>query len=165
MCEFWGKTVETTFLIILCCNRVSAESRTLNFFLTNDTTPLFPVNQQSLIPGHLTQDQQTEQSRTYYTVPAAPLIPADRFIDILRRAFDPISILASLAFLAFLIQSFAALFDRTRSIFPTIISSRRSSSDYDENFFDIEKRVLRALEEYASLKNELLESKEEKSTS
>lgn len=40
--------------------------------------------------------------------------------------FDPLSVLASLAFLAFLLQSVASIFDRSRSILPTISSSRRS---------------------------------------
>lgn len=61
-------------------------------------------------------------------------------------AFDPISVLASLAFLAFLLQSFATLFDRSRSILPTIISGRQSDSKVPE----ISKHVSHALQEYVS---------------
>lgn len=67
------------------------------------------------------------------------------------RAFDPISVLASLAFLAFLLQSFAALFDRTRSMIPTIVSSRQLKSDYNDQLTEVEKRVMRAIEEYVRI--------------
>ncbi|XP_033221974.1 uncharacterized protein LOC117176072 isoform X2 [Belonocnema kinseyi] len=77
-------------------------------------------------------------------------------------AFDPISVLASLAFLAFLLQSFASLFDRSRSIIPTIVSSSRDSSSELED--DIEERVMRALDEYAALENNLLKEKKEVTT-
>ncbi|XP_011299441.1 uncharacterized protein [Fopius arisanus] len=64
----------------------------------------------------------------------------------LYPAFDSISILASLAFLAFLLQSFAALFDRSRSIIPAVISSRDSSSENEPP--DLPELILRALDEY-----------------
>ncbi|XP_063986574.1 uncharacterized protein LOC135167376 [Diachasmimorpha longicaudata] len=76
------------------------------------------------------------QGRSYYGGTSPAFYPA----------FDPISILASLAFLAFLLQSFAALFDRSRSIIPAVISSRDSSAE-DESPDPIEL-ILRALEEY-----------------
>ncbi|XP_012287150.1 uncharacterized protein LOC105703368 isoform X2 [Orussus abietinus] len=62
--------------------------------------------------------------------------------------FDPISVLASLAFLAFLLQSFASLFVRSRSIFPTIMSGRKKPEDND-NF--IAGRALRAINNYEIL--------------
>ncbi|XP_014477828.1 PREDICTED: uncharacterized protein LOC106746118 isoform X2 [Dinoponera quadriceps] len=67
------------------------------------------------------------------------------------HTFDPISVLASLAFLAFLLQSFASLYDRSRSMLPTIVSGRRQSSDLtipDE----ISRRALR---DYESLDQNL----------
>lgn len=67
------------------------------------------------------------------------------------RAFDPISVLASLAFLAFLLQSFASLFDRSRSILPTIISGRQSTTDL--SIPEISKHVSHALQEYVSISN------------
>ncbi|XP_011501531.1 PREDICTED: uncharacterized protein LOC105365134, partial [Ceratosolen solmsi marchali] len=84
-------------------------------------------------------NRRFDQPRNYYnSVPTAPFI----------QAFDPISVLASLAFLAFLLQSFAALFDRTRSLIPTIINSRQANYEYEERVADVEKIVLRALKDY-----------------
>ncbi|EGI60817.1 hypothetical protein G5I_10917 [Acromyrmex echinatior] len=65
------------------------------------------------------------------------------------HAFDPISVLASLAFLAFLLQSFATLFERSRSILPTIISGRQSAVDLKVP--EIPKHVSHALREYVSI--------------
>ncbi|XP_011860311.1 PREDICTED: uncharacterized protein LOC105557628 isoform X2 [Vollenhovia emeryi] len=70
------------------------------------------------------------------------------------HAFDPISVLASLAFLAFLLQSFATLFERSRSILPTIVSGRQS----DLGVSEASKHVSHALREYENL-NEDLEEK------
>lgn len=69
--------------------------------------------------------------------------------DVYFSGFDPISVLASLAFLAFLLQSFATLFDRSRSILPTIVSGRKSAVDL--RVPDISKHVLHALREYVSV--------------
>ncbi|XP_012529353.1 uncharacterized protein LOC105832712 isoform X2 [Monomorium pharaonis] len=69
------------------------------------------------------------------------------------HAFDPISVLASLAFLAFLLQSFATLFERSRSILPTIISGRQS--DVDLEVPDISKHVSHALQKYENLNEDL----------
>lgn len=66
------------------------------------------------------------------------------------RAFDPISVLASLAFLAFLLQSFASLFDRSRSILPTIVSGRQLAMD-DSMIPEISRHVSHALREYVSI--------------
>lgn len=66
------------------------------------------------------------------------------------RGFDPISILASLAFLAFLLQSFVSLFDRSRSIIPTIVSSRQS---LETSVQDIAEHVFRAIDRYVSMNN------------
>ncbi|OXU24526.1 hypothetical protein TSAR_001683 [Trichomalopsis sarcophagae] len=163
MLDPWEKILETTILVIIFwCNGISGE-RADN--ATADFGPVGLSNHEYLTVGQrdwkkftrTTQkdyaiEHRSDQSRSYYSsVPATPYIPA----------FDPISVLASLAFLAFLLQSFSALFDRTRSIMPTIISSRRSNSEYGEHFVDIEKRVLRALEEYASLSNDLLGNEKE----
>ncbi|EZA60476.1 hypothetical protein X777_13565 [Ooceraea biroi] len=65
------------------------------------------------------------------------------------HAFDPISVLASLAFLAFLLQSFASFYEHSRSILPTIVSSRHSSSDL--TIPDISRHVSNALQEYVSI--------------
>lgn len=72
-------------------------------------------------------------------------------LHIYFRAFDPISVLASLAFLAFLLQSFASLFDRSRSILPTIISGRQSTMDL--TIPEISKHVSHALQKYVSISN------------
>lgn len=66
--------------------------------------------------------------------------------------FDPISVLASLAFLAFLLQSFASLYDRSRSMLPTIVSGRQQSSDMDLTIPEISGRVSRALRNYVSMR-------------
>lgn len=71
-----------------------------------------------------------------------------------HHAFDPISVLASLAFLAFLLQSFATLFERSRSILPTIVSGRQ----LDQRVPEISKHVSQALQKYENL-NEDLEEK------
>ncbi|XP_071648698.1 uncharacterized protein [Temnothorax longispinosus] len=71
-----------------------------------------------------------------------------------HHAFDPITVLASLAFLAFLLQSFATLFERSRSMLPTIVSGRQSDLSAPE----IPKHVSYALQEYENL-NEDLEKK------
>lgn len=63
--------------------------------------------------------------------------------------FDPISVLASLAFLAFLLQSFASLYDRSRSMLPTIVSSRQQSA-MDLTIPEISRHVSRALRDYVS---------------
>ncbi|XP_018342909.1 PREDICTED: uncharacterized protein LOC108748960 [Trachymyrmex septentrionalis] len=68
------------------------------------------------------------------------------------HAFDPISVLASLAFLAFLLQSFATLFERSRSILPTIISGRQSAVDL--RVPEIPKHVSHALREYENLNDD-----------
>ncbi|XP_014236090.2 uncharacterized protein LOC106658593 [Trichogramma pretiosum] len=172
---------KTTVTILLClwlCSKCRiaqcfdvARTRS-NYFLGND----YPEDRNRLWLGHMARrrivaqpvargatslglepkSDELELPRSYYGMPAAPFVPA----------FDPISVLASLAFLAFLLQSFAALFDRTRAFVPTIVSSRRSSKDNGEQFEDIEKQVLRALEEYASTSNNVLgdEKEREKST-
>jgi len=62
-------------------------------------------------------------------------------------AFDPISVLASLAFLAFLLQSFASLFERSRSILP--INNRHSIMDLTSP--DIPRHMSDALQEYVSI--------------
>ncbi|XP_011172424.1 uncharacterized protein LOC105204871 [Solenopsis invicta] len=73
------------------------------------------------------------------------------------HAFDPISVLASLAFLAFLLQSFATLFERSRSILPTIVSGRQSAADL--RIPEISKHVSHALRKYENLNDEDLEQK------
>ncbi|KYN27321.1 hypothetical protein ALC57_03665 [Trachymyrmex cornetzi] len=65
------------------------------------------------------------------------------------HAFDPISVLASLAFLAFLLQSFATLFERSRSILPTVISGRQSAVNL--RVPEVPKHVSHALREYVSI--------------
>ncbi|KAL6256530.1 hypothetical protein P5V15_012644 [Pogonomyrmex californicus] len=62
-------------------------------------------------------------------------------------------VLASLAFLAFLLQSFATLFDRSRSILPTIVSGRQSTGDM--TIPEISKHVSHALREYETLNEDL----------
>ncbi|XP_043461027.1 uncharacterized protein LOC122497795 isoform X2 [Leptopilina heterotoma] len=119
-----------------------------------------PVTSNSIFSpqDYLTDKPTNRQGRSYYGsyghgAPSAPTF---------YPTFDPISVLASLAFLAFLLQSFASLFDRSRSIIPTIISSRRhSSSEVDE---DVEERVMRALNEYSALENNLFNQREETTT-
>uniref|UniRef100_A0ABD2X7N2 Uncharacterized protein n=1 Tax=Trichogramma kaykai TaxID=54128 RepID=A0ABD2X7N2_9HYME len=145
-----------------------------------------PVARGTTSLGLEPKSDELKLPRSYYGMPAAPFVPSVYSVifkvsnfqifflaskQIIShvcffRAFDPISVLASLAFLAFLLQSFAALFDRTRAFVPTIVSSRRSSKDNGEQFEDIEKQVLRALEEYASTSNNVLgdEKEREKST-
>ncbi|XP_072750901.1 uncharacterized protein [Anoplolepis gracilipes] len=94
--------------------------------------------------------QQSNLQRSYYSGFDSSTLPA------YYSAFDPISVLASLAFLAFLLQSFASLFDRSRSILPTIISGRQSTTDL--SIPEISKHVSHALQEYENL-NEDLEKK------
>ncbi|XP_015595709.1 uncharacterized protein LOC107267981 [Cephus cinctus] len=96
----------------------------------------------------------SSQARSYYSgYGAAPAAPT------YYPTFDPISILASLAFLAFLLQSFASLFDRSRSIIPTIVSSRGSGSSQVP---DVPTRILRALDEYEAInKNSITDSNDD----
>ncbi|XP_050448826.1 uncharacterized protein LOC126850154 [Cataglyphis hispanica] len=94
--------------------------------------------------------QQSNLQRSYYSGFDSSTLPA------YYSAFDPISVLASLAFLAFLLQSFASLFDHSRSILPTIISGRQSTVDL--TIPEISKHVSHALQKYENL-NEDLESK------
>ncbi|XP_046734006.1 uncharacterized protein LOC124404149 isoform X2 [Diprion similis] len=84
--------------------------------------------------------------RSYYNTYGAPAAPAHTYVPAFL-GFDPISILASLAFLAFLIQSFVSLFDRSRSIIPTIVSSRQL---LEASIQDIAERVFHAMERYVS---------------
>ncbi|XP_047354810.1 uncharacterized protein LOC124951077 isoform X1 [Vespa velutina] len=83
------------------------------------------------------------QARSYYNGFGAPATATYYPI------FDPITVLASLAFLAFLLQSFASLFDHSRSIVPTIINSRESSSQLKN--VGITRRILHALDNYENL--------------
>ncbi|XP_015171468.1 PREDICTED: uncharacterized protein LOC107063860 [Polistes dominula] len=83
------------------------------------------------------------QARSYYNGFGAPATAT------YYPTFDPISVLASLAFLAFLLQSFASLFDRSRSIIPTIVNSRESSSQLKN--VGITRRILHALDDYENL--------------
>ncbi|XP_043287144.1 uncharacterized protein [Venturia canescens] len=81
-------------------------------------------------------------SRSYYGGYGAPA---------LYPAIDTVSVLASLAFLAFLLHSFASLFDRSRSIIPSVVSNRQLSEE--RGIPDSVKLVLRALDEYDTLSN------------
>ncbi|XP_034941508.1 uncharacterized protein [Chelonus insularis] len=67
--------------------------------------------------------------------------------------FDPISILASLAFLAFLLQSFVSLFDRSRSIIPAVVSSRDSTLQHQ--IPDPIQLIMRAIDEYATFNHSI----------
>lgn len=92
------------------------------------------------------RQQSNLQERNYYNGFNSHTLPA------YYSAFDPISILASLAFLAFLLQSFASLFDRSRSILPTLISGRQSTiDDLTDDIPGISEHMSRALQEYESL--------------
>ena len=66
------------------------------------------------------------------------------------RAIDPLSVLASLAFLAFLIQSLASMFDRSRSIAPTTVTARHFM---ELKMLALSTQVLRALEKYEENRN------------
>ncbi|XP_011269621.1 uncharacterized protein LOC105259414 [Camponotus floridanus] len=99
------------------------------------------------INSHNYGRQQSNLQRSYYGGFDSSTLPA------YYSAFDPISILASLAFLAFLLQSFASLFDRSRSILPTIISGRQSTIDL--TIPEISKHMSRALQEYENLNEDL----------
>ncbi|XP_032668094.1 uncharacterized protein LOC116842665 [Odontomachus brunneus] len=92
-----------------------------------------------------TSQQPNYLRRSYYSGFGSFASPAH------YHTFDPISVLASLAFLAFLLQSFASLYDRSRSMLPTIVSGRRRSSDMDLTIPEISTHVSRALRNYESL--------------
>ncbi|XP_067214854.1 uncharacterized protein [Linepithema humile] len=95
--------------------------------------------------------QQSNLARSYHSGFGLSASPA------YYPTFDPISVVASLAFLAFLLQSFASLFDRSRSILPTIVSGRQSTMA-DVILPEFSTHVSRALREYENL-NEDLERK------
>ncbi|XP_046604240.1 uncharacterized protein LOC124297355 isoform X1 [Neodiprion virginianus] len=98
--------------------------------------------------------------RSYYNTYGAPAAPAHTYVPAFL-GFDPISILASLAFLAFLIQSFVSLFDRSRSIIPTIVSSRQS---LEASIQDIAERVFRAMDRYELFNEKTSEEKPSENT-
>ncbi|KAF7390969.1 hypothetical protein HZH66_009449 [Vespula vulgaris] len=83
------------------------------------------------------------QARSYYNGFGAPATAT------YYPTFDPISVLASLAFLAFLLQSFASLFDHSRSIVPTMINSRESSTQLKN--VGITRRILHVSDDYENL--------------
>ncbi|XP_029157985.1 uncharacterized protein LOC114930390 [Nylanderia fulva] len=113
----------------------------------------YKTDTNSMFPHPNYARQQSSLQRSYYNGFNSHTMPA------YYSAFDPISILASLAFLAFLLQSFASLYDRSRSILPTIISGRRSTiDDLSDDIPEISGHVSRALQEYENL-NEDLERK------
>lgn len=61
--------------------------------------------------------------------------------------FDPLSVLASLAFLAFLLQSIASLFDHSRSMASTRVTSRQFM---ELKMLTLVTQMLHALEKYVS---------------
>lgn len=89
------------------------------------------------------QKETNLQARSYYNGFGAPATAA------YYPTFDPISVLASLAFLAFLLQSFASLFDHSRSIVPTMINSRESSTQLKN--VGITRRILHVSDDYENL--------------
>ncbi|XP_053595723.1 uncharacterized protein LOC103573464 isoform X2 [Microplitis demolitor] len=91
-------------------------------------------------------DSDTSLARSYYGYGT----PA------FYSTFDPISVLASLAFLAFLLQSFVSLFDRSRSIIPAIVTSRSVSSDLPDPI----KLIMQALDEYEIFNDKVPDKKE-----
>ncbi|KAL0103558.1 hypothetical protein PUN28_017669 [Cardiocondyla obscurior] len=101
----------------------------------------------SFLPYQNSPDIRKQQliQRSYYSGFGSSTSPA------YYHAFDPISVLASLAFLAFLLQSFATLFDRSRSILPTIISGRQSAVKLPE----ISEHMSHALQDYENLNEDL----------
>ncbi|XP_057334230.1 uncharacterized protein LOC130673278 [Microplitis mediator] len=92
-------------------------------------------------------DSDTSLARSYYGYGT----PA------FYSTFDPISVLASLAFLAFLLQSFMSLFDRSRSIIPAIVTSRSVSRD---EVPDPIKLIMQALDEYEIFNDKVPDKKE-----
>ncbi|XP_011152655.1 uncharacterized protein LOC105191152 isoform X2 [Harpegnathos saltator] len=100
-------------------------------------------------PNYITSQQSNHLQRSYYSGFGTSASPAH------YHTFDPISVLASLAFLAFLLQSFASLYDRSRSMLPTIVSGRRESSDTDLTIPEISRHVSRVLRDYESFNNNL----------
>ncbi|XP_051161759.1 uncharacterized protein LOC127281851 isoform X2 [Leptopilina boulardi] len=145
--------------IVPNCNNPNFLNQPYLCKLVNRFKNISPItNSPILSSDYLINKPTNRQARSYYGsyghgAPAAPAF---------YPTFDPISVLASLAFLAFLLQSFASLFDRSRSIIPTIVSSRRqSSAEVDK---DVEERVMRALNEYSALENNLLDGREETTT-
>ena len=90
-------------------------------------------------PGY--RKTPTGLQRSYYGTAVSPTY---------YPAIDPLSVLASLAFLAFLIQSFASMFDRSRSIAPTTVSARHF---IELKMLALGTQVLRALEKYEENRN------------
>ncbi|KAK2588896.1 hypothetical protein KPH14_001757 [Odynerus spinipes] len=101
------------------------------------------------VPKGYSKAETSLQARSYYNGFGAPATAT------YYPTFDPISVLASLAFLAFLLQSFASLFDRSRSILPTIVSSRESSPNLKTT--GVTRRILNALDEYDNLNKGLVQ--------
>ncbi|KOC61482.1 hypothetical protein WH47_05086 [Habropoda laboriosa] len=65
-------------------------------------------------------------------------------------AFDPLSVMASLAFLAFLFQSLVSLFDRSRSVTPTAVTARQFM---ELKMLTLTTQILHALEKYEKNRN------------
>ncbi|XP_076294692.1 uncharacterized protein LOC143215944 isoform X1 [Lasioglossum baleicum] len=81
------------------------------------------------------------QRKSYYTGQGTQTAMAPTYYQM----FDPLSVLASLAFLAFLLQSIASLFDHSRSLSSTTLTARQ--------FMEVEMltsvtHALQALEKY-----------------
>ncbi|KAH0535275.1 uncharacterized protein LOC123267440 [Cotesia glomerata] len=88
----------------------------------------------------LRYDSDTNLARSYYGYGT----PA------FYSTFDPISVLASLAFLAFLLQSFMSLFDRSRSMIPTIVTNRSVPRNQIPDPIEL---IMQALDEYEIFDN------------
>ncbi|XP_033333057.1 uncharacterized protein LOC117224331 [Megalopta genalis] len=100
----------------ICCGALTNAARTANSF---DTQKLYPVASRTF-PGF--NDIFADfQRKSYYTGQATQTSMAPAYYPI----FDPLSVLASLAFLAFLLQSIASLYDHSRSLSSTTVTARQ----------------------------------------
>ncbi|XP_031834065.1 uncharacterized protein LOC116427635 [Nomia melanderi] len=116
------------------CGALTNASYMANNF---DTQKLYPVAART-IPGF--NDIFTDiQRKSYYTGHATAMTPT------YYPLFDPLSVLASLAFLAFLLQSIASLFDHSRSMASTRVTSRQFM---ELKMLTLVTQMLHALEKY-----------------
>ncbi|XP_078037930.1 uncharacterized protein LOC144470530 [Augochlora pura] len=100
----------------ICCGALANTTYTTSRF---DTQKLYPVASRTF-PGF--NDIFADfQRKSYYTGQGSQTSMAPTYYPV----FDPLSVLASLAFLAFLLQSIASLFDHSRSFSSTSVSARQ----------------------------------------
>ncbi|XP_076248976.1 uncharacterized protein LOC143188530 [Calliopsis andreniformis] len=125
----------------ILCRALTNASYVENNLEIRKSYPIVPV-----ITPEYSKISTDIQGKTYHSGYGTAITPT-------YPAVDPLSVLASLAFLAFLLQSLIPLFDRSRSI--------RSATATARHFMELKilaltTQVLRALEKYGKNSDERL---------